>query len=119
MRGSALLAGLTGCVVLLGAQQFRLHESQRCVVALSVGSLPVVEGCKEIIVGAYPLPVGDEFAGDGDKFAQVQDFDWVRAGRSPHWSVADEEVATALKVAVGKGELGEIQRIPCIQRYTN
>jgi hypothetical protein len=122
MAGSAMLTSAVGCVLALGAQQFRLHNSRACAVALSVGSLPVIEGCNVLVFVQYPSTWGAP-ENDGDKFANVQDFDWVRDGPSPHWRRGDGEeqsaVHAALQAVVDGADASTIQSIPCIQRNTN
>ncbi|WOO79293.1 Tubulin-specific chaperone C [Vanrija pseudolonga] len=85
LGGSVMLSGLRRCVLVLGAQQFRLHSSTDTAVFLHVGSLPVIEGCERVTFA--PLPG----AQDAEKrYAQVQDFDWVRGGPSPHFKVVHD-----------------------------
>jgi hypothetical protein len=84
-----------------------LHESVRCTVLLDVCSTPVIEKSTDIKFGAYP----EELQADGEAVGsassrglimerlnnimtskqvdieyQVNDFDWLREGPSPHWS---------------------------------
>ncbi|KAL1410009.1 hypothetical protein Q8F55_004011 [Vanrija albida] len=102
LGGSAMLSGLTRCVLLLGAQQFRLHASSETAVFLHVGSLPVIEGCSAVFFGPHP-------AREGGQYAQVQDFDWVRAGKSPHFSVlADAGALGGLVDAEAGADAGAI-----------
>jgi hypothetical protein len=95
MAGSAMLSDLHGCVIALGAQQFRLHDSSDSVLLLHTQSLPVVERCRGVRFGGYPFP-----AEGGSRHEQVQDFDWVRPGPSPHWALLAPSEAERLRAAL-------------------
>ncbi len=95
MAGSAMLSDLHGCVVALGAQQFRLHDSSNSALLLHTQSLPVVERCRGVRFGGYPFPAEGE-----SRHEQVQDFDWVRPGPSPHWALLSPSEATGLRSAL-------------------
>lgn len=78
MQGSAMLSHLDDCVVVLSAQQvsartkifstmslilqFRMHNSSDTTVLLGVASVPIIEGCRKLRIGAYPevLARGDQ-----------------------------------------------------------
>ncbi|WVF68190.1 hypothetical protein IAT40_002955 [Kwoniella sp. CBS 6097] len=100
--GSALLDEVYGCVLVLGAQQFRIHSSSTTTILLHVASLPVIEHSKDLVFGPYPSALLSPSTrtgadpGEGQvtyesKHTQVQDFDWVRPGPSPHWRLAIED----------------------------
>lgn len=126
MAGSAMLSDVTRCVVLVGAQQFRLHTTRDTVVMLYVPSLPVIEGCDGVMVGAYPGSLGDVPAAE-NQHDQIQDFDWVRGGPSPHWRVLTAEEAAAAETALlataradaNADAESTLQSIPCIQSRTS
>ncbi|GMK58178.1 hypothetical protein CspeluHIS016_0502100 [Cutaneotrichosporon spelunceum] len=94
MAGSAMLSDLHHCVVVLGAQQFRLHDTTDSLLLLHVASLPVIERCKGVRFGPYPFQTESE-----SQHEQVQDFDWVRPGPSPHWSLLSADQAGVLRSA--------------------
>lgn len=104
-----MLSDLTRCVVVLGAQQFRLHNTTNTVVLLHVPSLPVIEGCKGVMVGAYPFESGVK-----SRHAEIQDFDWVRAGPSPNWRLLSAQEEDDVNAVLDKNA-DAIQSIPCIQ----
>ncbi|BEI82359.1 hypothetical protein CcaverHIS002_0302270 [Cutaneotrichosporon cavernicola] len=95
MAGSAMLSDLQRCIVAVGAQQFRLHDTTDCVLLLHVASLPVVERCKGVRFGPYPFQAGGE-----SRHEQVQDFDWVRPGPSPHWYLLSPDQAEILRSSI-------------------
>lgn len=88
LGGSVMLSHLSRCVLVLGAQQFRLHSTSDTAVFLQVGSLPVIEGCERVTFAPMPGALDAEA-----RYAQVQDFDWVRSGPSPHFTVVHDAAA--------------------------
>ncbi|KAI9637031.1 putative tubulin folding cofactor C [Dioszegia hungarica] len=87
MEGSAIMEGLEDCLVILGAQQFRIHSSRSTTILLHVPSTPIIEHCSALAFGPYPLFLQQpEYT---SKHHDVQDFDWVREGKSPNWAVLD------------------------------
>lgn len=90
-----MLSDLNDCIVALGAQQFRLHTSTRSTLLLHVSSFPIIEHCEQVRFGAYPFP-----APGVSRHEEVQDFDWVRSGPSPHWSLLPSNQALSLREAL-------------------
>jgi len=90
-----------------------MHHSKDVHVYLNVLSRPVIENCNDIRFA--PLPRGfvrDWMGGDQEgegMWDQVQDFNWLRAEQSPHWSVMEEKERERvdwkrLREDVGDGE---------------
>lgn len=94
-------------------KQFRIHSSTNTHVLLNVASLPVIEHCTNVAFGAYPsfllstqpasLFIYFLFRAFTDmkqayesRHTQVQDFDWVRGGQSPNWSLLSKDQASTL-----------------------
>ncbi|WWD20723.1 hypothetical protein CI109_105199 [Kwoniella shandongensis] len=97
MGGSAMLSNLEQCLVVVGAQQFRMHSSRDTTILLHVGSLPVIEHSTRLRFGPYPsflLPTPPPSY--SSKHAHVQDFDWVRGGQSPNWSILPSDDESSL-----------------------
>ena len=89
-------------------RQFRLHDSVRCTVLLAAHSTPAIEKSRDIKFGVYPdeLKASEDqtvslsvamrsdstslmISAESSQFDadyQVNDFDWLREGPSPHWS---------------------------------
>lgn len=105
-------SSLDGCVVhVAAAAQVRLHGCVDSDFHLAVRAPPVIEGCTRLrfaaadldfpgrpaVVAAVtpppplPPPPGDEVAAAAmaaaprNRWAEVQDFDWLRGGPSPNW----------------------------------
>lgn len=108
-----MLSELKRCVLVLEARQFRLHSSSGVVVLLEVGSLPVIERCEGVMLGPYAA--GESGSG---LYAQVQDFDWVRGGQSPHWRLLEEQEGEIVRSALTAPSASEVlSRVPFL--YTN
>ncbi|KAJ1310775.1 hypothetical protein OPQ81_009296 [Rhizoctonia solani] len=95
IQGSVLLHDCVECTIIVSTHQFRMHTSSAINVYLEVLSNPVIEKCNDIRFGCYPSSGGTvttaEPSGPGtsgnDLPYVVQDFDWMGATPSPHWSV--------------------------------
>ncbi|EAL23055.1 hypothetical protein CNBA5800 [Cryptococcus deneoformans B-3501A] len=96
LPGSAMLSGMVNCLVIVGAQQFRIHSSTNTHVLLNVASLPVIEHCTNVAFGAYPSFLLSTQPAYESRHTQVQDFDWVRGGQSPNWSLLSKDQASTL-----------------------
>ncbi|WVQ87653.1 hypothetical protein IAS59_001380 [Cryptococcus gattii] len=96
LPGSAMLSEMVDCLVIVGAQQFRIHSSTNTQVLLNVASLPVIEHCTNLAFGAYPPFLLSTQPVYESKHTHVQDFDWVRGGQSPNWSLLSKDEASAL-----------------------
>ncbi|CEL58345.1 Tubulin-specific chaperone C OS=Bos taurus GN=TBCC PE=2 SV=1 [Rhizoctonia solani AG-1 IB] len=94
IQGSVLLHDCIGCTIIVSTHQFRMHTSNATDVFLEVLSNPVIEKCSDIRFGAYPPGGGTVIATESSRHAVsgdslpyvVQDFDWMSATPSPHWS---------------------------------
>ncbi|KAL0253742.1 hypothetical protein I308_101118 [Cryptococcus tetragattii IND107] len=96
LPGSAMLSEMVDCLVIVGAQQFRIHSSTNTQVLLNVASLPVIEHCTNLAFGAYPPFLLSTQPVYESKHTHVQDFDWVRGGPSPNWSLLSKDQVLAL-----------------------
>ncbi|CAE6404479.1 unnamed protein product [Rhizoctonia solani] len=95
VQGSVLLHDCIECTIIVSTHQFRMHTSNATNVFLEVLSNPVIEKCSDIRFGTYPPsdgtvatmePSRPGMSGDGLPYV-VQDFDWMGATPSPHWSI--------------------------------
>ncbi|KAK8850540.1 hypothetical protein IAR55_004458 [Kwoniella newhampshirensis] len=103
MKGSAMFSDIEDCLIIVGAQQFRMHSSRNTTVLLHVGSLPVIEHSTSIQFGACPnelLP--SPLPGYTSKHALVQDFDWVRGGQSPNWNILSPSESDRTQILILK-----------------
>ncbi len=118
--GPAHVTGVTGSVIVVACRQFRMHECRDCDVYLRVGSRPIIEDCEGVRFAPLPevyvwllQSLSPSFSFEEstrltssfqehlqprvspeqeqtDLWSQVDDFKWLRAEQSPHWSVLPE-----------------------------
>ncbi|KAK6331775.1 hypothetical protein TWF718_002316 [Orbilia javanica] len=98
--GPVHLTSLKNSVLVISCRQFRLHDSEGLDVYLSCGSRPIIERCKGVRVSVIPEGLkklvygtgGGEEEEEGNKWDQIDDFNWLKEGRpSPNWRVLREE----------------------------
>jgi len=95
--GSVFLEECNECLVVVGCHQFRMHASTNTTVLLSVKSVPIIEDCSSITVGAYPEVLRASRASGtalASKHAEMQDFKWLQPGQSPNWSLISADSAS-------------------------
>lgn len=78
-------------VIVVAAQQFRMHDSSNVDVYLHCSSRAIIEDCEGIrfapLPGCYET---ESTAGAKNLWDQVDDFKWLKVEHSPHWSVLEE-----------------------------
>ncbi|KAI4189054.1 MAG: hypothetical protein L6R41_001721 [Letrouitia leprolyta] len=92
IHGAAFVTGLSASVLVVTCQQLRMHRCQDCVVYLRCSSKPIIEDCSSIQFGPFPDElVRKRFFAIVDQWDQVHDFNWLKAGHSPNWSIFPPE----------------------------
>lgn len=92
VRGATHITALSHCTLYVATRQFRMHDARDVTVYLHCGSRPVIEGCEGVRFARLEeemLPEG--VRGEQNLWSEVDDFGWLRAGRSPNWRVLGEE----------------------------
>ncbi|KAJ7572517.1 tubulin binding cofactor C-domain-containing protein [Mycena floridula] len=84
IKGSVLLHDLKGCIVVVGAHQFRMHTSQAVDVYISIQSSPIIEHCKQTRFTSYPSKLSETSTAG---HTSVQDFSHIKSSPSPNWSI--------------------------------
>lgn len=121
VRRSVFIDNCEGCTLSLAAQQIRIHRSRDCTLHLYVRSQPIIEHSTDIRVAPYNF----EFKGIKDvmvralgqggrnRYAEVQDFQWLRRDKSPNFEVLEEDRDNAdlqekhvFQIYTGKGVSG-------------
>ncbi|KAK4696099.1 tubulin-specific chaperone C, partial [Lecanoromycetidae sp. Uapishka_2] len=97
VAGSLLLCGkVSGAVhvtsvldstLVISSRQVRMHECKNCVVYLQCPSRPIIEDCEALRFAPLPDILGSEVSASPNLWDQVDDFKWLKAGPSPHWSI--------------------------------
>ncbi|KAF2144451.1 uncharacterized protein K452DRAFT_325039 [Aplosporella prunicola CBS 121167] len=87
VAGPIHITGVRNAVLVVACRQFRMHECANVDVYLHCASRPIIEDCKNIrfapIPAVYHPPSSSE---EPNLWDQVDDFKWLRAEPSPHWS---------------------------------
>lgn len=98
ISGSILLSDSSRCVVVVGCQQFRMHNSNNIDIYFRGASNPVIENCSAIRFAEYPHILAQSSDEDlslitscgQDDRPVVQDFTHIRSTPSPNWCVLPE-----------------------------
>ncbi|CAN1223201.1 Tubulin-folding cofactor C [Linum perenne] len=96
--GSVLIEEVEDCVFVLASHQIRIHNARGCDFYLRVRSRPIIEDCSRVRFAPYCLRydgIEEELKEAGleeesGKWANVDDFKWLKALQSPNWSVMEE-----------------------------
>ncbi|KAF2459647.1 tubulin binding cofactor C-domain-containing protein [Lineolata rhizophorae] len=91
VAGAVHATGVEASVLLVRCRQLRLHACRGLDVYLHCASRPIVEDCE----GVRFAPLPGAWDGDGvegpNQWDQVDDFKWLKAEPSPHWSILPPE----------------------------
>lgn len=94
--GPAYLQGCRDCVFVLAARQVRLQETHGCRLYLATPARPVLERCSDLrfaplLPDALPPHARSRLerilAAAANAWDQVDDFDHLKQGPSPNWTV--------------------------------
>lgn len=97
VAGSVHVTRAKECIFWVRCRQVRVHESSDCLIWLDVRGEPVIEGCSGMRFGPVEMKGVDEVGekasvgGDGNRWADVKDFQWLMKGQSPNWRIVGEE----------------------------
>ena len=97
VKGSIYVTACERCTLYLGSRQLRMHTSTSVDFYVHASSHPIIEHCDKLRFAPYPSallppPLAPSFARAGldpsnNQWESVDDFDWLKAQQSPHWSV--------------------------------
>jgi hypothetical protein len=119
--GATHVTRMRESVLVVGTGQLRLHDCEGVDVYLSCGSRPIIEDCTRIRFAPLPGVYGSFFdpnrsaasssgSGSKDQWDQVDDFNWLKQGHSPNWSILPEgervSEETWRDVVPGTGKIG-------------
>jgi len=97
--GSVFVDSLEDCQAFLAANQIRIHSSSSVDFYLRVNSKPIIEHTSAVRFAPLPPPdaslqalLDDAGLGqENDRWRAVEDFGWIKAAQSPHWSVLPDD----------------------------
>eukprot|EP01102_Stenamoeba_stenopodia_P012043 TRINITY_DN3754_c0_g1_i1.p1 TRINITY_DN3754_c0_g1~~TRINITY_DN3754_c0_g1_i1.p1 ORF type:complete len:304 (-),score=64.82 TRINITY_DN3754_c0_g1_i1:18-872(-) len=94
VQSSIFLDECMDCVFVMSSQQLRVHNSVRCDFYLYVKSNPIIEESSALRFASFQQCLSSPTnatstsnSRDDNKWSQVEDFNWRRAGPSPNWSL--------------------------------
>lgn len=98
VAGPAHITGISDSILVVAARQVRIHECKNVDVYLYCSSHPIIEDCSGLRFA--PLPPSFQTPEDPAKnqWDQVDDFKWLKAEKSPNWSILPEESRIAGEV---------------------
>ncbi|KAL9590511.1 MAG: hypothetical protein Q9203_000688 [Teloschistes exilis] len=99
INGAAHITGLNNSTIAVSCRQLRMHHCLNSIVYVRCGSNPVIEHCS----GMRFAPLPDDVAvapltGVGPEWwSLINDFNWLKGGQSPNWSIlGPEDRSTAI-----------------------
>lgn len=89
--GPIHITGVENSVLVTSCQQFRMHGSQNVDVYLHCSSRPIIEDCQSIRFAPLPNTYTTlEISRTPNQYDQIDDFKWLKAEPSPHFSLLAE-----------------------------
>ncbi|KAL4573189.1 hypothetical protein LXL04_019987 [Taraxacum kok-saghyz] len=98
VSGSILIEEVEGCLFVLASHQIRVHDAKGTDFYLQCRSRPIIERSCGVRFGPYRLSYDgietdlkeSNLYEDTGNWANVDDFQWLRALQSPNWSILPE-----------------------------
>ncbi|KAI9799002.1 MAG: hypothetical protein M1825_004898 [Sarcosagium campestre] len=99
VSGAIHITGVSGSTLVVACNQFRMHDCTDVDVYLLCKSRPVIEDCK----GVRFAPLPDILKLNSDRSVEnhwdrVDDFKWLHAEHSPHWSILPDKARVPERV---------------------
>ncbi|KAI0006737.1 TBCC-domain-containing protein [Xylariaceae sp. FL0662B] len=92
VSGPVHITGLENSVVVVAAQQARIHECKNVDVYLHCTSHPIIEDCSGMRFAPLPEVYRAKSKISGtNQWDQVDDFKWLKSEPSPNWSILPDE----------------------------
>ncbi|EOA89754.1 hypothetical protein ACJQWK_02381 [Exserohilum turcicum] len=91
VSGAVHITHVSNSVVVMACRQFRMHASRNVDIYLHSASRPIFEDCEGLRFA--PLPecyITPDFAQSANQWNQIDDFKWLKAEPSPHFSILPE-----------------------------
>ncbi|KAI3795256.1 hypothetical protein L1987_37906 [Smallanthus sonchifolius] len=93
-----LIEEVEGCLFVVASHQIRIHHAKETVFYLRCRSRPIIEQSLGVRFGPYRLCYDgiesdlteSNLDDDTGIWANVDDFQWLRAVQSPNWSILPE-----------------------------
>ncbi|EUC39379.1 hypothetical protein COCCADRAFT_80954 [Bipolaris zeicola 26-R-13] len=92
VAGPIHITHVTNSVLVMSCRQFRMHDSKNVDIYLHSASRPIFEDCEGLRFA--PLPrcyVTPQISESPNLWDQIDDFKWLKAEPSPHFSIIPED----------------------------
>ncbi|KAF2444435.1 TBCC-domain-containing protein [Karstenula rhodostoma CBS 690.94] len=91
VAGPIHMTDLENSVIITSCRQFRMHGSKKVDVYLHCSSRPIIEDCEDIrFAPLSQIYMAGDLASSSNQWDQIDDFKWLKAEASPHWSILPE-----------------------------
>lgn len=107
VTGPIHVTGLENSVIVTSCRQFRMHGAKKVDVYLHCSSRPIIEDCENVRFAplppdyvscipslhnilAYIQQMSEDLASSANQWDQIDDFKWLKAEASPHWTILPE-----------------------------
>ncbi|KAI9052487.1 hypothetical protein LZ554_003831 [Drepanopeziza brunnea f. sp. 'monogermtubi'] len=94
VAGAVHITGVKNSIIVVAARQVRMHECRDVDIYLHCASRPIIEYCSNVRFS--PIPECYNTTRENivpNQWDQVDDFNWLKAGHSPNWTlVPDDEI---------------------------
>lgn len=91
VSGPVHITGVTDGIVVVAARQARIHECHNVDFYLYCNSHPIIEDCSNVRFAPLPAAYHSSDETSTNQWDQVDDFKWLKAEKSPNWSILPEE----------------------------
>ncbi|KAI6778130.1 Tubulin-specific chaperone C [Emericellopsis cladophorae] len=91
VSSSVHITNVKDSIVVLTAQQARIHDCKNVRIYLFCASDPVIESCSEMRFAPLPtIYANDTPKGTTNRWDRIEDFSWRKGGENPNWTVIPE-----------------------------
>lgn len=91
VSGPVHITGVRDGIVVVAARQARIHECHNVDFYLYCNSHPIIEDCSNVRFAPLPAAYHSSDETSTNQWDQVDDFKWLKAEKSPNWSILPEE----------------------------
>ncbi|OAL54919.1 TBCC-domain-containing protein [Pyrenochaeta sp. DS3sAY3a] len=92
VAGAVHITSVENSVIVGAVRQFRMHDSKNVDIYLHSASRPIFEACEGLRFAPLPATyMTPELSQTANQWDQIDDFKWLKAEPSPHFSILPEE----------------------------
>jgi len=91
VSSSVHITNVKDSIVVLTAQQARIHDCNNVRIYLFCASDPVIENCSQMQFAPLPtIYANDTSKESANRWDHIEDFSWRKGGQNPNWTVIPE-----------------------------